>query len=394
MSAGDAFLCAATGLFVATLIKVRALRKNPGDPLLRAVCAMLFVAALLFVAAAPEHIAVMNDVIGVPNAAAPVVYCIMTALAGIIIVLLIHWRGNEDERRTRRQTRLCLTAYAAVMAAIPVLFLLGDAPVERLRDLDTYYANTPYIREMIVLYLAAHSVAAATMTFLCWSWSRQVPGILRAGLLTIAAGATGTFAYDVLKYTAVVARWLGEDLDWLSSRAAFAVAGVSAFLVAAGFLIPPVGEGAVSSWKALRRFRQLGPLWLEIRPEIPPTSPRSMPWWRSVFLRLTQRERDIYDVVHRLGPYFDAATGRAVYAAALAEHRERSRAREEADAAVIAAAVIAKGSAGPPFGPGGRWVVTSLEDPQDLVRMSHALARSPRVRAVRGSAALPGPARA
>ncbi|MEU6314414.1 MAB_1171c family putative transporter [Streptomyces sp. NPDC047014] len=394
MTAGDAFLCAAGGLFVATALKLRALRKNPGDPLLRAVCAMLFVAALLFLAAAPQHIAAMNDLIGAPNAAAPVVYCIMTALDGIIIVLLIQWRGNEDERRTRRQTRLCLTAYAAVMAALPVLFLLGDAPVERLRDFDTYYANTPLIREMIVLYLAAHSVAAATMTVLCWRWARQVPGILRAGLLMIAAGATGTFAYDVLKYTAVFARWTGHDLDWLSSRAAFAVSGVSAVLVAAGFLVPPVGQVASSSWKALRRFRQLRPLWLEIRPEIPPTNPRAMGWWRSVSLRLTQRERDIHDVVHRLGPYFDAATGRAVYAAALAEHRERRRAREEADAAVIAAAVLAKRAAGPVFCPGRRWVVTSVEDPQDLVRVARALARSPRVRAIRGAAAPPGPARA
>ncbi|MFJ6722328.1 MULTISPECIES: MAB_1171c family putative transporter [unclassified Streptomyces] len=388
MSAGTAFLCSAGGLLVAMLIKLWDLRKNPRDPILRAVCGTLFLGALIFVTAAPPHLAKINEWFGTPNIAAPIVYCILTAFDGINIVLLIHWRGNEDEARTRRQTRLCLIAYLGVMAAIALLFALGDAPVERLRDLDTYYATTPFIREMIVLYLAAHSVAAVTMTVLCWRWSRQVPGSLRLGLLTIAAGSSFAFVFDLLKYTAVAARWTGGNLDWLSTHVAFSLAGVSALLVAAGFLIPPLGQGASSRWGMFQQFQQLKPLWLEIRPEIPRTCPKPMSWWRSMDLRLMQRERDIHDAVLRLGPYFDASTGKRVYAEALAEHAERRRARGEADASVIAGAVIAKAASRPAVNPEDRWMLTSTEDPEDLVRMSDALARSPRVQAIRRWAAL------
>ncbi|MEV6680644.1 MAB_1171c family putative transporter [Streptomyces erythrochromogenes] len=386
MTAGSLYLTSAGVLFAATLIKLWALKKNPGDVLLRAVCAVLFVAALLFVTAAPPMLALINAWTGVPNGAAPVVYGILTAFDGASIVLLIHWRGDEDANRTRRATRLCLTVYGMVMVAIVVLFVLGDAPVERLRDLDTYYASTPFIREMIVLYLAAHTVAAVTMLVLCWRWSRQVPGALRVGLLFMAAGNTLTFGYDLLKYTAIVARWAGRNLDWLSTQVAFSMASISAFLVAAGFLIPPIGQGATSRWKAFQRFQQLKPLWVEIRPEIPPTSPPPMSWWAPMELRLMQRERDIHDAVLRLGPFFDGATGQRVYEQALARNREHRIALSEADAAVIAGAVIAKGTARTsPLDPEDRWTVSSAENSEDLVSMSSALVSSPLVRATRAS---------
>ncbi len=41
-----------------------------------------------------------------------------------------------------------------MIVALWVLFLPADAPAERLRDLDTYYATTPFMREEILLYLA------------------------------------------------------------------------------------------------------------------------------------------------------------------------------------------------------------------------------------------------
>ncbi|MET9605281.1 MAB_1171c family putative transporter [Streptomyces sp. NPDC006512] len=388
MNAGTAYLSSAAGLFAATAVKLWALRRNPRDPLLRTVTATLFIGGLLFVTAAPPNLAAINAAFGVPNIAAPIVYSILTAFDGVSIVLLIHWRGNDDARVTLRQTRLCLTTYALVIVAIYVLFALGDAPVERLRDLDTYYCGTPWIREMILLYLAAHSVAAVTMVVLSWRWSRQVPGTLKAGLILIAVGAVGTVAYDLLKYTAITARWLGHDWDWLSTHVAFSLAGISASLVSAGFLLPPIGQGVGSRWRAFRRFRRLQPLWLEIRPEIPPTSPAPMPWWRPVERRLMQRERDIFDAVLRLAPWFDRSTGAKVYALALAEHSEGLRARGEADASVIARAVIRKGRAAPAVAPEHRWSVSSTEDSDDLVNMSTAMLRSPRVEVTRQSTAL------
>ncbi|MFF4324775.1 MAB_1171c family putative transporter [Streptomyces sp. NPDC001568] len=388
MNAGTAYLSSAGGLLIAAAIKLWALRKNPRDPLLRAVTATLFVGALLFVTAAPPHLAAINAMFGVPNIAAPIVYSILTAFDAVTIVLLIHWRGNDEARVTQRQTRLCLTAYALVVLAIWVLFALGDAPVERLRDLDTYYCGTPWIREMVLLYLAAHSVAAVTMMVLSWRWSRQVPGTLKGGLLLITAGAACTFAYDLLKYTAIVARWLGHDWDWLSTQVAFSIASFSAFLVAGGFVLPPIGQGVGYRWRALCRFRRLQPLWQEIRPEIPATSPPPMPWWQPVEHRLMQRERDIFDAVLRLTPWFDRATGAKVYALALAEGSESGRARSEADACVIARAVVGKGRSAPAVAPSLRWTVSSIEDSDDLLDMSDAMLRSSRVEVTRQSTVL------
>lgn len=62
---------------------------------------------------------------------------------------------------TRRLSRRWITGYGVVSVALVGLYLLGDCREERLRDLDTYYATTPFIREMIVLYLAALTVAGS-----------------------------------------------------------------------------------------------------------------------------------------------------------------------------------------------------------------------------------------
>ncbi|MER6218804.1 MAB_1171c family putative transporter [Streptomyces sp. NPDC001674] len=387
MSPGTIFFLPALLLLIATLIKVWALLKNWQDTLLRAVCAVLFIAALVFATAAPPVLALINEVTGVPNIAAPLVYCVLTAFGGSSIVLLIHWRGGEDEARTRRATRLTVAAYGAVMAALCALFALGDAPVERLRDLDTYYANTPYIREMIVLYLVAHSVAALTMLVLCWRWSRKVPGTLRAGLLTMAAGNVLTFSYDLLKYTAIAARWLGGNLDWLSTQVAFVMASVSALVVAAGFLIPPVGQGATSRLKALRRYRRLRPLWLEVKAAIPETVQAPLRWWAPMELRLMQIERDIHDALLRIGPCCDRELGTLVYGQAMERYADHKRALIVADAAVVAAAVVAKtgGGAGGSREPAARWAVSSTGNTADLMSMSLALAH-PLVQATRQAA--------
>ncbi|MFD8416911.1 MAB_1171c family putative transporter [Streptomyces sp. NPDC059650] len=384
MNAGDAYISSGIILLIATLFKLRALRRNPHDILLRAVCAVLFVSALLFLTAAPPMLQLINAWFGIPNIAAPIVYCILTAFDGASIVLLIHWRGNEEASRTSRQTRLCIWTYAAAMVAIAVLFALGDAPVERLRDLDTYYSSTPFIREMILLYISAHTVAAVTMMTLCWRWSRRVPGALRVGLTLIAVGNFLTFGYDVFKFTAIVARWLGGNLDWLSTQVAFFLASISAFLVASGFLIPPLGQGANSRWRALQRFQQLKPIWLEIETQIPPTSPPPMKWWKSADLRLMQRERDIHDAVLRLAPHLSKSTGETIYQQALNINPDRERqARCEADAATIVRAVIAKNSNASPLSTDERWTVRSTENADDLAQMAQAMTSSPLVESAR-----------
>ncbi|AZK97089.1 MULTISPECIES: MAB_1171c family putative transporter [Streptomyces] len=378
MTAGIAYAIPAGVLLATTLIKLAALVRNPRDVFLRSICAVLAVAFLVFATAAPPVLRVINDLSGIPNLAAPLVYCVLTAFSGSSIVLLIYWRDGDTDS-TRRSTRLCLGAYGVVVVALWVLFILGDAPVERLRDLDTYYASTPFIREMILLYLLAHTIAAVTMTLLCWRWSRQVRGALRASLLTVAAGSVLAFGYDILKVIAIVARWTGANFDWLSTDAAFAIAAVSAVLTGVGFLIPTVSQGAMSRWRTGRHYHALRPLWTELRPEIPPTSAAPLPWWSSTDLRLLQRERDIHDALLRLAPHCDRTTAQRAYQSALEAGRSPAASCLEADAAVITAAIVAKTRTAPPLAPPDRWTVKSADTAIGLIRLSLVLRHSPLV---------------
>ncbi|WP_424216698.1 MAB_1171c family putative transporter (plasmid) [Streptomyces sp. BI20] len=375
--AGVFFSIPAGLLFLAFLHKLQALIRAPHDTLLRAVVALLLVAVAVFATSAPPSLKFINAFFGVPNVAAPIAYCALTAFSGSCLVLLIHWRGGPDPRRLRRATRICLIAYALVCVGLVVCFSVADAPVERLRDLDTYYASTPGMREMILLYLFAHTVAGLTMTRLCMRWAREVPGSLRAGLLTMVCGYLLNLCYDVLKYTAITAHWLGRDLDWLSTDLAFAAAGFSAVLIGCGFLIPPIDQTMGSRWRLWHRYRQLRPLWSVLSPAAPHHGVTSLAR-APLEVRLVQRENAIHDALLRLAPHLPDSLGRATYDSAVRAGRERSEARLTADATVLTSVMRAHAWRLPePCDDGPRWSVRSAQSDEDLVALSRAVARLP-----------------
>ncbi|MFF0450813.1 MAB_1171c family putative transporter [Streptomyces sp. NPDC004609] len=377
-------------LFGAFLLKLPALRRNPRDALLRCVCALLLLGSLVFLLAAVPVLAAINRLTGVPNLAAPLVYGVLSALSGVCIVLVIIWRGGTTER-TRRACVRCLAAYGVVIVALAVLFALGDAPVERLRDLDTYYANTPYIREMIVLYLLAHTAAALVTSVLCWRWSLRVHGVLRAGLTLIVCGYLLNLGYDAAKLTAVAGRWTGHDLDWLSTRAARPMASASAFLIGGGFVFPLITHRVRAAWRTAVRHRRLKTLAHRLAgPAGRGGAGVAIGPWASMELRLTQREAAIHDGIIALRPYFDDEVHSRAESTALARGHSPARARIVADAAMIAAAAAARdaapGRTAPTAGGGESGRPSTGAD--DLVRISLALRRSPVVRPARRRAAV------
>ncbi|MGW6460403.1 MAB_1171c family putative transporter, partial [Streptomyces sp. NPDC055078] len=329
-------------LFGAFLLKLPCLWRNRDDLLLRAVCGLLLFAGLVFLLAAVPTIAAINRIGGVPNLAAPVVYGALTAFSGACVVLLIIWRGGTTAR-TRRASLRCVAAYGAVIVALIVLFVLGDAPAERLRDLDTYYANTPYIREMIVLYLLAHTVATVVTAVLCRRWSRQVTGVLRTALVLIVSGCLLNLGFDAAKFAAVGARWAGHDWDALSTYAAPPLASASALLVGSGFVLPLVTQRLGSGLHTALRYLRLGPLERRLTGAAGRTpSCAAIGRWASLELRLTQREAAIHDGLIALRPYFDAAVRDRIRERALARGQGPEAARILADAGMIAAAVRAR----------------------------------------------------
>ncbi|AZM92075.1 MULTISPECIES: MAB_1171c family putative transporter [Streptomyces] len=383
MSGPDYYIPAAA-MAVALVCKLPALRANGRDPLLRSVFVLLLLGGSVFTFAAPPTIAAVNRWTGVPNVSAPLVYCLMTAFSASCLVLMFNWRGGPAQE-IRRTSQRWIAGYSVVIVAIVVLFALGDAPVERLRDFDTYYANTPYIRLMITAYLLAHNAAVLMMVSMCWRWSLRVGGWLRAGLVIIVAGYTISLAYDASKMSAVAARWLGHDLDYLSTYLAPPLAAFAALVSSVGFVLPLACQRVSDSWRTWSTYRHLGALWHEVQSTVPRGTPCvRMSWWSPAAIRVIQRESDIHDGFLRLGPAFDRHHRDTAYERARAAGADEETARAVADAAMVVAAVRAATAAPEAAGSGDEERVPLLADgPRDLVRISHALRHSPLVAAVR-----------
>jgi hypothetical protein len=398
-------------LTAALAIKLPGIVKMWRDPLLRAVGGLLLFACAVFVFAAPRTVSWTNRVTGVPNIAAPWVYSLLTALCASWLLLIIAWRNGLTDRSaaTRRATRWVVAVYAGVVVALWVLFALADAPVERPRDLDTYYANTPFMREEILLYLLAHTVACTITARLIWNWIR-VPGLdgwLRGGLRLLGVGYGTNLLFDAAKLTAVGARWSGRDLDWLSTDLAPSAACVSATLVAVGFILPHAGQYLAEQRRVRAVHRALRPLDRLLRTVTggrEPFAPHT-----TAELRLIRRETFIRDTLLQLSRHLDedlrtrartAAlalghdTGRAAALAAtvtvLDMVEKRSHATGPGQDTSASASVSPTASASPAVS-----ACVSPSDPdttyllQEIQAVSRALRRPYEIEAVRARAAAP-----
>ncbi|MER7179293.1 MAB_1171c family putative transporter [Streptomyces hyaluromycini] len=328
-------------LTAALVIKLPSILKLWRDPLLRAVGGLLLFACAVFAFAAPATIAWTNRVTGVPNIAAPLVYSLITALSASWLLLVVHWRNGHTDRReqTRRATRWVVSVYAAVVVALWVLFALADVPVEQVRNLDTYYASTPFMREEIVLYLLAHTVACAITTRLVWNWIRTdgLDAWLRWGLRFLGIGYATNLVFSAAKFTAVAARWTGHDLDWLNANIAPSAACIAATFVAVGFIVPHAGQYFHDRWLVRHRHRGLKPLARLMRNVTGGREPLALR--ATAEMRLIRRETYIRDALLPLSRFLDEDLRGRAYDAALALGHEPGRAQVLAAAVTVLEAV-------------------------------------------------------
>ncbi|WP_411106749.1 MAB_1171c family putative transporter [Streptomyces sp. cmx-4-9] len=376
-------------LIVALAVKAPAMKRNWEQPLIRSVCALLFVGCLVLVLAAPPTIKAVNRLTGITNVAAPLVYSVLTAFSGASIVVILHWRGGPAEQ-LRRATIWTVTAYSTVTALIIAAFVVGEAPVEQLRTLDTYYANTPYIQLMIVLYLLAHTVGTVAFTTLSWRWFLRVhPTLrpLRTGLALLTVGGVFDLGYLAAKWTAVGARWTGTDWDTLSTDLAPPLASAAALLSGAGFIAPLVGDS--KAWRDYRQYRRLHPLWKALH-AFAAVNVTTVPlqWWSPIGIRLIHRESVIDDGILAVAPFCEESVRREAYEAAVREGMDEPRALLVADAAMLAVACRAKAAAGED-GQAVRDGVQAAEhrlDDQPLAALAAEFAHSPVVASALGRA--------
>lgn len=324
-------------LWLGLVVKAPDLLRHRRDPYLRAICAVLGLAGLCFLLGAPPTVGAVNRLSGVPNLAAPLTYAAITGYCAASQLLVVHWRGGPRVRRTARRWTL---AYAVVLVGIAVTFALGDAPVERRTDLDTYYATTPYLAQMIVLYLVAHLTAVTVTTVSALRWARRVRGGLRAGLALIGAGSLCGAGYSVAKLVAVGARWSGRDWSALGTTLSPAAAGLGALLTVVGVLVPLVAP-RVTEWRRARRtYARLAPLERALDDLLTRRALRlPRPRFASPTTRLMWRQTSIHNALSHLDAYFDREVYDRTRADVLAATGDPEPAEAAAWAAVITAAV-------------------------------------------------------
>ncbi|MFE5256085.1 MAB_1171c family putative transporter [Streptomyces coelicoflavus] len=364
--------CAA--LWLGLAVKAPDLLRHRHDPYLRSICAVLGLAGLCFLLGAPPTVGAVNRLSGVPNLAAPLTYAAITGYCAASQVLVVHWRGGPRVRTTARRWTL---AYAAVVLGIGVTFALGDAPEERRTDLDTYYAATPFIAEMIVLYLLAHLTAVSVTTVSALRWARQVRGGLRAGLLLLGAGSLCGAGYSVAKLVAVGARWSGHDWSALGTTVSPAAAGLGALLVVVGVLVPLAASWVGERRRASRAYVRLEPLEralddLLVRRALRLPRPR----FASPATLLMWRRTSIHNALGHLDAYGDRDLYDRTRADALAATGDPELAGARAWAAVITDALrheAGPGRASPPAA-GTVPPPAASPDPAMLARIADVLA--------------------
>ncbi|MGP2441218.1 MAB_1171c family putative transporter [Streptomyces sp. JW3] len=377
-------------LWIGLAVKAPDLVRHRHDPYLRAICAVLGLAGLCFFLGAPPTVGAVNRLGGVPNLAAPLTYASITAYSAASQVLIVYWRGGPAVHRVARRWIL---AYTGVVVGIAVTFALGEAPVERRTDLDTYYAGTPYLREMILLYLAGHLAAVGVTARSALRWARQVgAGPLRTGLAVLGAGSLCAAGYSVAKLVAVTARWTGRDWSVLVTGVSPAAAGLGALLTVTGVLIPLAVPRAAEWRRARRAYLRLAPLERTLEEVIDRRALRlPRPRFASPATRLMWRQTSIHNALSHLDAHLDDALYDRTRRAVLSETRDPDRAEALAWAVIITGAVerdAARPAAARPPG------ALRVPGPQALVRVADVLSGPlPRAVAARArSAAVTGSA--
>jgi hypothetical protein len=374
----------AGALALGLVVKAPDLLRHRRDPYLRALCAVLGLAGLCFLLGAPPTVGAINALSGVPNLAAPLTYVAITAYGAASQVLIVHWRGGERVCRTARRWSV---AYACVVLGIAVMFVLGDAPAERRTDFDTYYATTPYIREMILLCLAGHLAATGVTTVSALRWARRVDGWLRAGLTTLGLGTLCGVGYGVIKLVAMTARWSGRDWTALVTDVAPAAAGLGALTTVVGVLIPLAGPRLTECRRAWRAYVRLAPLERELDDVLARRRLRlPRPRWASPATLLVWRRTSIHNALTHLDAYVDPDLYDETLRAALTATGDPRRAADTAWAAAIVAAVRREAAGGAPLPGGCDGLPDRAADPRALVLIADALAGCPLVRDVRARA--------
>ncbi len=334
------YLPPAVLLLTGLAVKAPSITRSWKDPNSRATWFVLLCAAAVFISVMPGNIRRINSITGVPNFAAPWTYSLINAFCGACLTMIITWREEPSPRRTRR-IAWAWTGYGSVIAALWLTFLLAEVPSERVYDLDTYYATTPWMREHIVLYLLGYLTSTVVSAWMIRTWIPHVSGHwLKTGLICLQSGYALGVAFVAAKALAIAARWAGADWDTLNTGAAPLFALLGGSLVAVGFILPVAGPFLQTRLRDQILHWSLLPLCRAVESVAPSSAKAKVSRFAPVDLRLMQRQQHITDALLRLAPYFDETLYHQAYEQAATQH-DANTSRALAGAAALRAALDA-----------------------------------------------------
>ena len=367
--------------------KLRDLRNDPRNTVLRSFCVVVASIGLTFTLGWPPVDWRLEHASGVLA-----IWVVGTSTVGCAFVQATLLLWTYPPERAWPKIRRRMPGYAAAFAAILVLVLAARPATVHLDVAayadrpETLWGRTPYVAEAVLVSLVALGFTSVEATRHFWRYARAVVGRhwLRRGLRVTGYGTLANLCYCVAGAVFVCGlRYAGVELP-VARQAMMATSNLGVLVAAVGVTMPAWGP-----WlDRVRSYRRLHPLWHALSRAVPEVvlDRRAGRWrFRDLDFRLYRRVIEIRDGRLALRGFLDervAATADALGRRAGLSGDALAAATE---AAVIAAALRAK-AAGAPARPPAAEPVTGGRDLADevawLTQVARAFAGSPVVAAV------------
>jgi hypothetical protein len=331
--------------------KIRAVRRRPNAPSVRALCVGLLAFGSAFLILAPPHTVILSEFLRVPNSGRLLGNLLTLGSAGAMQVMMLHLVHPPEVARGRVKRRLIVLVGIAV--AMTVLMLSANTENET-NFVERYSTYTP-ITVYQLLYLSFLAVAVVDLIHLSGRYSRHVDPMLKIGLRMVAAGGVLYAVHTGYKMTLIIGAWVHWPVPGDESAISTSLAAVGGVLIAGGTTLPVWGPRALTPWRwqrQYRSYRRLGPLWRRLTTAVPDVilaSPDGLnsparPW--DIGTQLYRRVIEIRDAQMLLTPFADQQTVSQAADDARNRGLTGDRAKAYVDATALAIALINGRNAG------------------------------------------------
>jgi hypothetical protein len=287
--------------------KLRDLWRDPRNPALRALCALLLAFAVAITIGLPPVYQSIPLLMANPSRVRLAQHLLAVLGAFAMRVLFNHITGT-----TRPAYRFWMPYTAATLIALVVLFGLAPVGVDA-DDFVGHYAAAPFVTEYLLVFLVYTLLSLAEVFVNSVRNARRTPrGLLRFGLRLLACAGFVGMLYALHKAGYALARRLGFTPPWPEGPVSTVFICVAAVLFIVGATVAGWVPKLVAWRKRFHRYRayrRLRPLWSAIYDEIPNIAlivPRTRTEaWQTVDFLLYRRIIEIRDGTLALRPYID-----------------------------------------------------------------------------------------